>query len=94
VDGGQDPTLLGEGISVTRHPDWAFLIALASDRLGRIQLWRIEDSEPFDRTQLTFLETGLRKPMRVSPDGMRVLAATGDEINPTVAIVTLDRLED
>lgn len=85
-------TELGEGVAALRHPSWDFIVALAPDRRGLLQLWRLDPQAPFDRIQLTFRESGLREPVRVSPDGQRILATVGDEGYPSVAVVTLSEL--
>jgi predicted Ser/Thr protein kinase len=90
--GGAPSETLGEGSAVAWHPSGRYLVAVAADRVGRNQLWRVEVNQPAVRQQLTFLESGTGDSCHLSPSGNWALAAKAEAFAPAVVLVDLARL--
>lgn len=81
-------TAFGPGEEAAWRPQGDCCIALARDHANRLQVWAIDAAPPHQRTQLTFLDSGVKTGMILAEDGSRVLVPV-----PQVADVVMVRLE-
>ncbi len=81
---------LGEGTSPLWHPNGAAIVAVAPDRKGESQLWTISAAEPFDRSQLTFVNGGLLGGCALSRNGRWVMAPANSPEDAYIVFVDLE----
>lgn len=84
----------GPAASAQWHPSGESVVLTAPDRRGRLQLWLVDASDPSRRTQLTYLESGVRPNAQIDETGTFALAPLPtDESGARVALVDIERAE-
>lgn len=82
-----DRRVLGEACAVAWRPGVAELILMAPDHAGRRQLWRVSAIQPDERSQITYLDSGLGDSLCLADDGTYAVANLPD--STAFVIVTL-----
>ena len=84
---GENLARLGPGSHAAWHPSGRYIIALAEDRKGQLQMWGLESKSPYNRVQLTFLNDGVSGILRLAPDGNHALVGRNTNQEPELVLV-------
>ncbi len=88
-----EPWTIGSGKTAAVLPDGATALVTEVDRRGNLQLWRVSQSAPEDREQLTFLDGGIAPGFSLSNDGRYVLCIAASGELPSLVLVSLGSVE-
>lgn len=93
---GETMAEMGKAFQAIWHPSEKYILATAPDHRGIAQLWAIEQEPPYNRLQLTFLETGTGHELAVNLASSHLVSTINDQtISKLVVVdVKLETLQD